>query len=745
MIEGWLCEGWNSFRQEVKYKETLSDKNSEVKEKFSDSNERVRLSEQWNIVRQEWVEKQRVADRTRKFFVKLYEIHSMLEKEADTMELVVANGFIREASGSDVNHPILIKKVSIAFEAKENIIQILETDAESEIYTMLFQEMQGIYHGAIKTLKEDLHDNFYHPLDQKDTKEFLQIFIHRLCVDSKFLLESEENDYAEENLCMIFKPTFFVRKKLDGSVKAFEDIIEDIEDKGKVNGPIGDVIGAGKIDVPDVPTENAIDEQLAACSGESLEILLAKEANREQLEIARRIKYYNAVLVQGPPGTGKTHTIANLLGHFLAQGNSVLVTSYTKKALSVLKEKVPKGVSNLCVSLLDDTNNDMERSVDGISEYLSKHSSLEIKEKMESTQRQRAEIIEKLNETRRKIYTIKLQEFKPIVYNGRSYSPLEAAKFVRDNNEELSYIPGKVKLYHPLPLTRDELIDLHSSNESISCTEEEELQFELPNPNELIIPEIYENILILINNANEEKVAIEKELKVQVKFDFINRKILLKKGNDFKEAIIQPKDDSLELLLKTTVKAKSVEKWMVQAAVDGKRGGGHKERWEHLIFAIEDTAETNQSLIADVIGKIINIKDDVDVAEFKLALSAAENILRKKNKISKWDLLFNKKLKSVLEMVSINDKPIATAEDCELINKCLTVKEKRKNLENYWDELIAKYGKPTFKQLSAEEPERVCLNLVTTIKQYLNWYENEYMPIQKLLDGAGFNKECLLI
>ena len=74
---------------------------------------------------------------------------------------------------------------------------------------------------------------------------------------------------------------------------------------------------------------------MAAVGGESVDVLLSKEANKEQLEIARRIERYNAVLVQGPPGTGKTHTIANLMGHFLAQGKSVLVTSQTQRALSV--------------------------------------------------------------------------------------------------------------------------------------------------------------------------------------------------------------------------------------------------------------------------------------------------------------------------------------------------------------------------------------------------------------------------
>ena len=54
-------------------------------------------------------------------------------------------------------------------------------------------------------------------------------------------------------------------------------------------------------------------------------------------------------------------------------GKSVLVTSHTKKALAVLKEKLPDEIKDLCVSVLDDTNLDMVRSIDGITEYMFRH------------------------------------------------------------------------------------------------------------------------------------------------------------------------------------------------------------------------------------------------------------------------------------------------------------------------------------------------------------------------------------
>ena len=160
-------------------------------------------------------------------------------------------------------------------------------------------------------------------------------------------------------------------------MKAIEQIIEHVSETGEVPAPIGDIVEGGKIDIPEETGTPSIEDQLAAVGGESVDVLLSKEANKEQLEIARRIERYNAVLVQGPPGTCKTHTIANLMGHFLAQGKSVLVTSQTQKALSVLKEKVTPGLQNLCVSVLDDSNVDMEKSIDGITSYMAQTKALE--------------------------------------------------------------------------------------------------------------------------------------------------------------------------------------------------------------------------------------------------------------------------------------------------------------------------------------------------------------------------------
>jgi AAA domain len=77
-----------------------------------------------------------------------------------------------------------------------------------------------------------------------------------------------------------------------------------------------------------------------------------KPFNKEQMEIVRRLERSDGLVVQGPPGTGKTHTIANLICHYLAMGRRVLVTAQSEAALTVLRGHLPPGVRELAVALL---------------------------------------------------------------------------------------------------------------------------------------------------------------------------------------------------------------------------------------------------------------------------------------------------------------------------------------------------------------------------------------------------------
>src|SRR5216683_2740509 len=125
----------------------------------------------------------------------------------------------------------------------------------------------------------------------------------------------------------------FTLSEADHPVELYSALFQTMNDVD------GRAIGRCREDLPwsllnivgeELPTPDAGDaNRLANCAAQADgEVLLSKPANPEQIRIARQLEEHGGVLVQGPPGTGKTHTIGNLVGHLLAQGKSVLVTSH---------------------------------------------------------------------------------------------------------------------------------------------------------------------------------------------------------------------------------------------------------------------------------------------------------------------------------------------------------------------------------------------------------------------------------
>lgn len=753
LIKEWLEPGWDKFSNIPKCKETMpvpnktsldfdNDSNQLEIVNFKDSINRTQTFEKWIALRDIWVHKQLIIEQTRKLFTELYNAHTDIERESETLEFMVGNGFIQDRSKEEISHPILSKRVKFDFDAKENIIRICDTDTDPELYELLLEKID-VNLSALRKLKEELEENFYHPLDRNDTPDFLKTLTHRLCPNSKFIENNDDQPSSEDRIVVTCSsPVFFIRKRIDGTLKTIQEIIDNIKTTGYVPAHLIDLVGEGAIEVSVDKRELTIEEQLAALSGENTEILLAKEANREQLEIAERIGHYNAVLVQGPPGTGKTHTIANLLGHFLAQGKNVLVTSHTQKALSVLKNQVTKEIQSLCVSVLDDTNRDMERSVDGISDYLSKHTSNELTRKIESCSRQRTEIIEKLATVRKKIFTIKYSEFKPIAYNGISYSPAEAAKYVRKNIEGFSYIPGRVTLHKPLPASIDELYSLYKSNSEITFKDEEELSCEIPNPKLLLSPTDFSVNIKTENENNINLDSIGKILSCTVRHDYTKGCVIAEFGSNSFVLMDAPDEHAIEDLESYVNSFHPIDSWMIQAATDGNKGGGYRKNWEILITSIEDTASYSDSIVTSLFGKNVSFCEGVIPSQLKPQISKLLDVYQNKGKVSNFYLFFNKSIRNTLLLVSVNGNPPESEEDCKIILYYIALLTKRTETEKLWNELMAKNGLPTFTELG-DKPEEKCRQIIPKIQQYLDWYKNEYSKMTILIGKAGFNKNTL--
>ncbi len=773
-LKKWLNPGWDNYRYEAKTKEfvihhfdqielttqndeelpqligeelfsrniekenllrRIDEKEKTYKEYFLDDAERVNAYESWVDKRNVWIEHQKVLNQTRDFFSELYKLYVDLERDSETLELVVADGFICDKTIPNLDHPILTRRVKIHHDAIENTIYLKDTDVETEMYTAMFQDMDNINLASINHLRDDLHQNDYHPLDRTDLPVFFKAFVHQLSSESLY----SEDDFIDgwqkkERLILYRNPSYILRKRIDGTIKAIDQIIEHVSETGKVPAPIGDIVEGGKIDIPEDLGVISIEEQLAAVGGESVEVLLSKEANKEQLEIARRIERYNAVLVQGPPGTGKTHTIANLMGHFLAQGKSVLVTSQKQKALSVLKEKVATGLQSLCVSMLDDSNVDMEKSIDGITSHMAQTTSFEVKREMETLGRERNEIISELSKVRKKLFAILKQENDNIVYNGEEISPSAAAVYVQKYSESLSYIPGSVQLYEPLPLNFAELTELYRSNCDISAQDELEFEHDIPNPLELMSPDELEQKYNALNFEKARLNTIVENNHWEIR-DFAAEHKIQVNGPFGQFVIDHPSTHAIRELKQYVSTFLGIEPWMKYCAVDGKKGGTYKELWVRLIEQIKKTCTYAEKLVTKKFGKEVIILNTESGFE-----NAVHQLLDKYNqggKIGKLALLLNKQLEVALNGATINGQKPRNAEDCSLILSVIEMNNMREQCAIYWNDLIAKHGIPKFQELDRDSPESVAANYIPLIQRYLEWFGNEYEVLKMRMVEVG--------
>lgn len=743
----WLEPDWGNYNAALRTFENRTETddadNILFEEAFADSDERVQALSLWQPIRDAWVEKQRIVEKTRSLFQKLYEVHTDLARDSETLELLVGNGLVRQIGNDAVRHPVLLKRVKSVFDAVSNTIHIVDTDTEPELETTVLNALTDIEYGIIKDLRQTVKENDCHPLDCNDAYDFLQGMTHQLSSESCFLRDASMRAGTGDHLIVSAEPVFFLRKRVDGTVKAIDAIIEHIQETGEVPGHIIDLIGGSQKEPPEDPGEPSIEAQLAAISGESVDILLAKEANREQLEIAQRVARHNAVLVQGPPGTGKTHTIANLLGHFLAEGKSVLITSHTKKALSVLKDKLPESIRDLCVSVLDDSNKDMIRAVTGMTSQMSSQTASGLKRDMHRLDRERQHVITQLAEVRKSIHRAMSKEYEPVVYQGTSCSTADAARFVRDHAETLSYIPGAVELDRLLPLSLEELQALYRSNEAVSREEETELRVLLPDPETLLSAVQYEQ-----DQVRDKEMAIT----LQTLSELLGEALLLdvEKGcvlsqthNPPTVLIERPSEKPLRALEAFCQPMQLSEEWMVQAAADGSHGGGYRQRWESLISVLEAAVSVSDELVAPLTGKHITWPEHMTKDVMDEGLERLEQILQKREKPSPLDFLTHKAAKSVYDAIRINGNPLSKREEASLLRRVLRLQQLREEVAMLWDALLSGKGAVPFLSLG-EEPEQKAKGLIAHIQRYLNWYETEYGTLLAHLSASGFCLERTL-
>ena len=726
----WIEGDWKDYRAALEVNEKIFVENTENGSgEIVDITPEIEGKIQEELEKRElWVEKQLAIEEVRNFFDTLYIKYLELNKETETLELVIGNGIVR-IKEQNVYYPVLLKKIKIDFNAKDNILILSDPHTNESfspnLYTNFLNEIDDIHLENIFELEKEVKERNLHPLNRKETVDFFKKFIHSLTNRGFFIEDGDIEDLKEYGDIFIEdNPLIFIRKKETGIVKAIENITEKIENSGEVPAHLYELVGVVS-EEENENTEKDFREE---------EILFVKDANTEQVNIAKQIEKNNAVVVQGPPGTGKTHTIANLLGHFLAQGKNVLVTSQTKKALRVLKEKILKSIQGLCISILDDDNSDMRKSVETISEKLGNFTSEKLKKEVEELEKIRIKECNDLENITDQMCGIRYRESKSIDFNGETFFIKDIAKYLRENPEIAGKIPGKISELVPCPITNDEFSFLKTKyRQQVSENEEKEIVSGLNNISDYLDVSEFEE---LVNDKKRtwkelEKLLNDNSFNIHSNILYVNGKEIIdlkkfKENYDVRQTI--PKELTEDM-----------EKWKVDAAISGGTDNGNKINWQNFIEDIKELHEYLNNLRPKLFKKRIDFSG--------IALPDAVKMIQElKNAFNNPGLMFGlnvKKAKNRIgSRITLNEETVKDVAECNLLLEYFNLLIQEKELKESWKELIENNGGISADSLGGSFID-YAFESVKEIEYFLNWNYKEKAKLLKNIENFGINRNCL--
>ena len=714
----WISGDWGDYKSPIKLLSEKIIKENDASKVVNISKKEKEILDKLLKDRKLWVEEQKKIEVVRNLFDNLYNKYLVLDRDSDSLELVVANGLVK-VPNEDICYPILLKKVNFSIDTEKNIISI--TDASDndfitqELYLNFLAEVENINLDKVFYLEDKIVENNIHPISKNDTiKDFFREFIHNLNPRAQFIEDLDKKN-KESVITIEWKPILFIRKKDDGKVEAINNIIKDIENGGEIPEYLSElvgVIGSDKRAVEPIP-----------------DILFTKETNNEQIEIIKSLYSHRAVVVQGPPGTGKTHTIANLLGHFLAEGKNVLITSQTKKALDVLKEKIPTDIQDLCISMLDDDSSDLGNSVESISEKLGYLNLETLKNEYEEIENQRNELKEDIKNIKRKIFNIKYQESHPIIYNNESITLREAGEFLRKNQRELDRIPGIVSSGVTCPINNENLTFLKSGyKKSVSKEEEKEIELGLNKLSDFWTLEEFKEML-----ENKKEIMSRLDLLLKNKKYHINDNLFYVDDKILIDLDKFKNYSGIDKIIPEDLK--SIEDWKKDVCIAGTENSGDRKIWLEFIKDIRRLYDLT-NMTKDQLFKKEVVYKDIDVS------TAKKLIIGLKKGIERPGFFFKHRLrkarKQISDKVTINNRILETLYDCNVALEYTTLIELKENTKNTWNILMT--GNSLLENSNNKNLYKQLYSYADQMEYLLNWYDREKKTFLHKIENAGFEK-----
>ncbi|HEV7968091.1 MAG TPA: AAA domain-containing protein [Candidatus Acidoferrales bacterium] len=727
-ISAWLEDGWDDPSNTIAVEETPEESENHREQqivKFADDPARTAALERWKLLRDDWMKTEKPARAAMKIFETFYALYGRIDREAERVELILGDGILswRRTEGG-IFHPILLQRLQLQFDASVPEFTLTEADHPVELYSALFQSMPDVDGRAIGRCREELDEGGFHPLINGSTSGFLKRLVVQLSPRGEFLEDQAPNKEAIDP-CIGRNPVLFLRARTLGFAAAIEGILADLRTREDLPWSLLNIVGE---ESPVSEVGNA--ESLLNEPHADGDVLLSKPANPEQIRIAQQLEEHGGVLVQGPPGTGKTHTIGNLVGHLLAQGKSVLVTSHTTKALRMVRHHIVPELRPLCVSVLEsdlDSRKQLESAVGSIAERLSRADANSLELQAKKLETERLDLLKKLAEIRGQFADARADEYREIAIGGKSWAPADGARHVVQEKDEHGWIPGPVAAVAPLPLSPRELADLYRTSVSISREDENEISGHLPELHDLPRADDFEASVSEGNRLGMQDLDLRSDL--------------------WESSAAQSSPEEIEGLSAALVQAveplSGKDKWKLAAVYAGKYGDVHRQPWDQLVSFVRlvhrEAANAQESFVkyGPEATSPSAVKEQERIAGEILAH------LEQGGKLGSIKLFTHKAWSQLLEQTKVNKARPRLPEHFQALRQFFRLQGLREDLGARWDRQVAALGAPQSTEIGAEI-EKTLMQFCDSIEQCLDWQKNTWLPLQQQLEDLGFRWDKFL-
>lgn len=442
----------------------------------------------------EWSKVERPRRRSIEFYNKVYQIHQRLIALGDDtpIELVFGLGVARWiVQGTRINAPLIEQLVEIELREDGSLnIRPRQTSPQLMLKAFHALEVEGskaVQHemgDQLERIVED-PDIGFSPFDARTFEKILRACSARLSPTGIYHPDTLDDPLdrtlpdADNFLRLTDTWVVYVRQR-SGDFRR-EDIsrlikrVEEVEDPGDLPAPAvsfvveppDEVLDPGDYDTIDLSSRDLVlpDHQsggqplasgIGAASGGQPRPEQGQGAfffplpfNDEQVEIIHRLeaKDCTGVVVQGPPGTGKTHTIANIICHFLATRRRVLVTAKTPEALRALQEKIPEGIRDLAISVIHNDREGARQLQHAVQILANEAQSIDVRlvnEQIRERHARLAELRQKIEQIDSKLQGIAERNLSRLFYAGVEISPMELARAVAEKRDEYGWFTDEL-------------------------------------------------------------------------------------------------------------------------------------------------------------------------------------------------------------------------------------------------------------------------------------------------------------